>query len=271
MIGALNPIAFIGTTEQSKARDQPWRRLVHTANLFETVFFGTREQADHALARTDRLHEHVRGKIQQGVGRYPAGTPYSAFDPELMLWVIVPMYDSAQVLFELLVGTLRDSERQRLWDEYVQFGELFGMPRGYAPRTIGELARWWQEQLASDHIFLTDYARAVGRSIATKLPLPLWARAPMRAGTHVLIGSLPPSVREQYRFRWTRTDELAFQALTAAHRAARPLIPTSIRSGSCRPHYATVARQERHNARLGKTGFDLPDELAALATSELDR
>jgi hypothetical protein len=57
--------------------------------------------------------------------------------------------------------------------------------------------------------------------------------------------------------------------LTAAHRAARPLIPQPIRSGSCLPFYATVARQEREDARAGKTGFDLSDELVARASSEL--
>jgi uncharacterized protein (DUF2236 family) len=179
------------------------------------------------------------------------------------------MYDSARVLYELLVGALSPAERERLWDEYVRFGELFGMPRGYAPQTAAELDAWWQEQFASDRIFLTDYARAVGHSIATKLPLPLWARAPMRAGTHVLIGSLPAQTQQEYGFAWKRRDEIAFRALTAAHRSACPFVPKPIRSGSCLPFYATVARQERHNAQAGRAGFDLPDDLLARARSEL--
>ena len=116
-------------------------------------------------------------------------------------------------------------------------------------------------------MFLTDQARAVGHSIATKLPLPLWARAPMRAGTHVLIGSLPPRVRDEYGFRWSRRDETALRALATAHRAARPLVPGPIRSGSCLPFYATVAREERSNIRAGRTGFDLPDGVLTRATS----
>lgn len=269
MIGALNPIAFIGTTQRSKAHDQPWKRLTHTAKLFEAVFFGTREEADRALAFTKRLHQRVRGQLPREVGPYPAGTGYSAFDPELMLWVVAPMYDSAQVLYELLVRPLGASDRERLWREYLRFGELFGMPSDCAPRTVAELSDWWEEQFTSERIFLTDYARAVGRSIATKLPLPLWASIPMRAGIHVLIGSLPPRVRQLYGFEWTRRDEAALQAMTAAHRMTRPVVPKRVRSGSCLPFYATVAREERHNARKGKTGFDLPDELRARAQTEL--
>ena len=270
MVGARNPIAFIGTTEKSEARDRPWQRLVLTANMFETVFFGTRAQANRALQRVHRLHEDANGTIPQAPGPYPAGTPYSAFDPELMLWVIAPMYDSALVLYELLVTPLSDAERQRFWEEYVRFGELFGMPACYAPRTTAELDDWWRAQHAG-RTFLTDYARGVGRSIATRLPLPVWARAPMRAGTQVLIGSLPPGVREQYGFDWTGGDEFAFRAICAAHRATRSLIPESIRSGPCRQHYAQVARQERRNALAGKLGFGFPDELAVRAASGLDR
>jgi uncharacterized protein (DUF2236 family) len=52
MLGALQPLAFIGTTQRSKAHKTPWRRLTHTAQMFEAVFFGSREQADRALAFT---------------------------------------------------------------------------------------------------------------------------------------------------------------------------------------------------------------------------
>ncbi len=269
MIGALNPVAFIGTTQRSKAHNQPWKRLTHTARLFEAVFFGTRAEADKALAFTARLHHRVRGKLPQTVGPYPAGTPYSAFDPELMLWVTAPMYDSARVLYELLVHPLTAGDREQLWQDYLRFGELFGMPRECAPATTRELDSWWAQQWASNRIFLTDYAGAVGHSIATRLPLPLWARGPMRAGTLVLIGSLPTHVREQYGFNWSARDELAFRALTAAHRATRPVIPKPIRRGSCLPFYKAVADQERDNLRTGRVGFDLPHELRARATHEL--
>ncbi len=269
MIGALNPVAFIGTTERSKAQNQPWKRLVHTAKLFEAVFFGTRVEADRALALTARLHNHVRGRFPTAVGPYPAGTEYSAFDPELMLWVIAPMYDSARVLYELLVRPLTAAEREQLWQDYLRFGELFGMPRDCAPATTRELGAWWVRQWSSERIFLTPYARAVGHSIARRLPLPLWARGPMRAGTQVLIGSLPRPVRDEYGFNWSAADEIAFQALAAAHRATRPLFPKAIRRGSCLAFYEVVADQERNDVRAGRTGFDLPHELRVQASQEL--
>ena len=50
LVGALHPVAFTGTAQRSKAQGAPWQRLVRTAEMFDTVFFGTREDADRVLA-----------------------------------------------------------------------------------------------------------------------------------------------------------------------------------------------------------------------------
>lgn len=257
MLGALQPLAFIGTTQRSKAQQAPWRRLTHTAQMFEAVFFGTREQADRALAFTARLHDKVRGTIPEAAGPFPAGTPYSAFDPELMLWVVAPMYDSARALYELLVAPLSGDEREALWQDYLLFGELFGMPRDAAPPTAAALDAWWDERFASEEIFLTPQARAVGRSIGTRIPVPLYARGPMQAANVVLVGSLPTRVREAYGLSWSRRDEAVFRALCTAARAGRPLVPRQVRRGSCMPFYDLIAQQERVNIRAGRVGFDV--------------
>ena len=140
MIGALNPLAFVGTTEHTNAKLKPFQRLSHTAEVFETIFFGTRAEADRALAFVHRLHERVRGEMPEDAGKVPAGTPYSAFDPELMLWTLAVIADSGPFFYELFVDRLDENERERLWQEYVRFGELFGMPREVAPRRTANSA-----------------------------------------------------------------------------------------------------------------------------------
>jgi uncharacterized protein (DUF2236 family) len=175
-----------------------------------------------------------------------------------MLWVIAPMYDSARVLYELLVRPLSTAEREQLWQEYLLFGELFGMPREVAPATAVALDAWWEERLASEEIFLTDQARAVGRSIGFKLPVPPAAKPAMRAANLTLRGSLPPQVREQYGLPWSAGDEVAFRALARSVRLGRPLVPRSVRRGSCMPFYDLIARRERVNVRAGKRSFDVP-------------
>ena len=149
MIGALNPLAFVGTTEHTNAKLKPFQRLSHTAEVFETIFFGTRAEADRALAFVHRLHERVRGEMPEDAGKVPAGTPYSAFDPELMLWTLAVIADSGPFFYELFVDRLDENERERLWQEYVRFGELFGMPREVAPPSHREFREWFEGMLGS--------------------------------------------------------------------------------------------------------------------------
>jgi uncharacterized protein (DUF2236 family) len=223
--------------------------------MFDAVFFGSRQEADRALAYTARLHDRVKGEIPGTVGPFPAGTPYSAFDPSLMRWVVAPMFDSSQVLYEAFVRPLLDAERTRLYEEYLFFGELFGMPRAALPSTYADFRRWWPEALASEEIFLTDHARVVGRAIGTRLPTPAVFAPAMQAANFLLIGTLPPTIREQYDLSWSRAHELAFQAAALATRRTRWLVPRRIRRGSSAEAYALVARTERRRVSVGKMSF----------------
>src|SRR5437763_16954364 len=84
-IGAAMPLNYVGTSEHSYAKLTPFKRLVHTGNAFEKIFFGPRSEADKVLAYVGRLHERVNGTLGEDAGATPAGTPYSAVDPRLML------------------------------------------------------------------------------------------------------------------------------------------------------------------------------------------
>jgi len=198
MIGALNPLAFVGTTEHTNAKQKPFQRLSHTAEVFGTVFFGTRAEADRALAFVQRLHERVRGEMPEDAGKVPAGTPYSAFDPELMLWTLAVIADSGPFFYELFVDRLSDHERERLWQEYVRLGELFGMPREVAPQSHREFRAWFEGMLDSDEMHLTPNAHEIGYATAFEIPMPAY-RAPAKA-VHdlIMLGSLPARVRELY-------------------------------------------------------------------------
>src|SRR6478672_2849152 len=110
-IGALHPVNYTGTSQSTGGRERPFRRLVRTANDFEAIFFGTRAEADKVLAKVHKLHQRVRGSLAENAGRFPAGTPYGAFDPELMLWTAAVSAESALYFYELFIRRLSDWER----------------------------------------------------------------------------------------------------------------------------------------------------------------
>lgn len=256
MIGALQPVAFIGTTQRSKAHDRPWKRLVHTAHMFDAVFFGSRAEADRALEFTHRLHERVVGTIGVQAGPHGPATRYSALDPELMLWVTAPVFDSALVLYETLVRRLSPSEREQLYDESVAWGELFGMPRDTMPSSYAEFAKWWPGRLSDGSVFLTEEARMVGLNIGLRMPAPAPLAPAMRLAGFLIVGTLPSSVRQQYGLGWGGRQRLAFEALALSVRRSRWLVPTRIRRGSSAEAYQLLAQAERARIRAGRQSFE---------------
>src|SRR5687768_8879092 len=133
LLQACHPLAFAGLTANTQGRDAPFRRLVHTAKTMETVFFGTRAEADRETERVRTMHARVRGTIDEPAGRHPAGSAYRADDPEFLLWILACLADSAQAVYERLVRRMTDDEREGFWSDYVLLGELFGLERRHAP------------------------------------------------------------------------------------------------------------------------------------------
>lgn len=262
MIGALHPLNFIGTTESTYAREMPFQRLAHTGAVFEAIFFGARAEADQALARVRRLHERVRGEIPAAAGPYPAGTPYSATDPELMLWTVAVMMDSAEAFYDLLVRELEPAEREALWQDYLLFAELFEMPRDAAPPTYAGFRGYWDERMSSEDLHLTPEAREVGYATAFEIPMPAIYGPLTRVHNLIMLGSLPPRVREIYGLSWGMAQQVAFDAAVTAVRRSRPLVPRRVRRGLNTDSFELVARTERGRVMRGEPSPRVPQRAA---------
>jgi uncharacterized protein (DUF2236 family) len=245
LIGALEPLTYAGTMAASKAGNFPFARLAHTAKVQETVFLGTRAEADTALAGVRRLHEQVRGTLPEAAGAHPAGTPFSALDPELMLWTLAVIADSGRAIYETMVRRLSEAEREALWRDYVQFGELFGMPREAAPATYPEFRAWLEERLASPDLQATQHALEMAPLVAFEQPVPAAARGNLALQNLVIKGTLPPRVREIFGIRWSAAHEASFEALAAGHRRARHVFPRTLRRGRNDAFFNAVTRSER--------------------------
>ncbi|MGE5527151.1 MAG: oxygenase MpaB family protein [Methanosarcina sp.] len=244
LIGALEPLTYTGTMLSSRAGDHPFTRLARTAKIQETVFLGTRAEADKALAVVDRLHERVQGELPEAAGTHPAGSRYSAFDPELMLWTLAVIADSGRAIYETMVRPLTAAEREALWQDYVRFGELFGLPRESVPATYPQFRDWFAAKLASPHLHATTHALEMAPLVAFEQPVPPTARANIALQNLVIKGTLPPRVRRIFGIRWTPGHEAAFRAASAGHRRARPAFPRRLRRGRNDYFFDLVATTE---------------------------
>jgi uncharacterized protein (DUF2236 family) len=245
LIGALEPLTYTGTMLSTWSGNRPFERLARTAKIQETVFLGTREEADAALAKVRRLHETVKGELPEAAGPHPAGTPYSAFDPELMLWTMAVIADSGREMYETLVRPLDSDERERLWQDYVLFGELFGLPRSEVPASHVEFKAWFDGKLGAPDLQTTAHGLEMAPLVAFRQPVPAAARGNIALQNHIIKGTLPPQVREVFGIRWTRAHESSFRAIAATHRRSRGLFPYRMRRGRNDVFFDVVTKTER--------------------------
>ena len=245
LIGALEPLTYTGTMLSTRSADRPFQRLARTAKIQETVFLGTKAEADEVLAGVHRLHERINGTLPEAAGKFPAGTAYSAFDPELMLWTLAVIADSGREMYETMVRPLSEAEREDLWQDYLKFGELFGMPRDVAPQTHREFKAWLEECLSAPDLQATPHGLEMAPLVAFRMPVPSAARGNIAIQNLIIKGTLPPRVREVFGIPWTRAHESTFRAITATHRRTRRFFPRQMRRGRNDVFFDVVTKAER--------------------------
>lgn len=260
--GALHPRLFVGTAQHTSHRRTPYTRLALTARLFEAVFLGDRDEADRALAFAAKRHATVHGRMQvEGGPAHPQGAPYDAHDPGLMWWTAAFTLDSVEHVHDLLVRRLRPAERQELFEGFVRWAELFGMPRDAAPASYDDFRRDFDDWLASDEPWPVDEARLVARHIAglSGYNLPGAAVTSPVLST-VVQGSLHPRVRALLDIPWGRHDALRLQGIAHASRLAHGrvslLARTPLMRGRSEGFYKVVAHGEQELLRRG--GVSMP-------------
>ena len=249
LMQATHPVAFAGLTANTSGLDAPFQRLAHTAKTMEAVFFGTRAEADRETARVRALHARVRGALQEPAGPHPEGSSYRADDPAFLLWILACLADSAQAVYDRFVRPLTAAEREAFWDDYLTVGELFALPRAQAPGDYAAYRDYIEERLASADLHVTPHARELGRRVAFDLPLPARRRPALAVINFMVLGLLPPRVRDLYGLRWSSVHEATLTGLAGSLRAARPLTPARIRRGRSAGQYDLVARTEAERLR----------------------
>jgi uncharacterized protein (DUF2236 family) len=165
-----------------------------------TIGFGSRANADRVTRRVRAMHRRVSGILPNRVGVYPAGTPYRADDPQLLLWVLFTLVDSALVAYRKYGGSLTRAQEAAYWDDYKIVGRLFGLREHHMPATLEELDAYRQRMLEGDELLVTDWARERARQIVLEPPLPWVARPLLETVNFVTIALLPDRIRHQYGF-----------------------------------------------------------------------
>lgn len=223
LMQAAHPVAFEGFFAHSGALDEPYERLRRTAEVMDTVVFGTRADADRATRRVRSMHGKVRGALDRPAGRFPAGTPFAADDPDLLLWVLATLVDSALVFYDRYVASLSEAERDAYWQDYRVVGGLFGLKDREMPVDIRDFDDYMRDMLEGTDLFVTSAARELALRIVMRPPVPLAKRPVLELVNFMTVGLLPVSLRRQYGLSWDPLRALMLRG--GAEYAKRVLVP----------------------------------------------
>jgi uncharacterized protein (DUF2236 family) len=226
-----HPLIAAGVDDHSTFRQSrlaPLKRLHGTIHAMLAMTFGTAADAGRAAAGINRIHDRVNGMLKETVGGYPAGTHYSAHDPQLLAWVQLTLLDSLALAFETFVEPLSPPDRDRWCTEAIAGAHLLGVPADRLPRSFVELQHVIADHISSGQVVVGDTARMLAARILDPPILGLawpWSRVNRLA----TIGLLPPDIRSQYGFAWTSRDARALERWARLSRAAVARMPLALR------------------------------------------
>ncbi|MBX3221788.1 MAG: DUF2236 domain-containing protein [Labilithrix sp.] len=137
IVQTMHPLAMAGVSQYSDFRADPLKRLRGTSAYVASIVFGDRATALAAVARVKKLHARVRGTDPV------TGQPFSADDPETMLWVHCTEVHSFVAAYRAYAGYLTLAERDRYLAEQVVAAELIGLPREIVPDSVAAYRKYF--------------------------------------------------------------------------------------------------------------------------------
>ena len=218
VVQALEPRAMAGVDQHSRYRVDPWGRLQRTTEFVLRTTYGDVETAEAACAQVRKVHERIRG-VDPTTGRW-----YTASDPDLLLWIHAVEVHSFVAAYRAYAGRLDDHDADRYVAEMVRVAELVELPRGMAPRSMGEL----REYLRSvEGLQVTPAAREGMRTIFFP-PMPLALRPLWAIPATATLAILPRVARRLYGLPWPTAANLPVRAnVFALTRVMNHLLPPS--------------------------------------------
>lgn len=216
LLQVAHPRIAQGVAEHSDFRRDTLGRLRRTLATVNAIAFGTRAEAQQAQARLNAVHQRVRGRTAPGIDGPP---DYSAFDEDLMFWVLATLVDASIRGHEFVWGPLAAPRQERFYQEMRAFGEWCGMRADYGPADHAAFANWFAAALEDpqlgSHPLCAEIAAAVVRPVT-----PAAARLLGWAADFLPVETVPPAIRARLGLRSTPSTRLRMRLL----RIAAPLL-----------------------------------------------
>lgn len=233
LMQACDPLAVVGFDRHSKIFNDPRARLLSTDRNMSRIYFGDERTATATGKVIRAMHKRVRGEVEEDYGPVPAGSRYSADDPDLMLWTLATLADSALVYHEKFVGSLSASQREEYWVDYRRIGMLLGMPETSIPETERDLGDYVRGRLSDGSLYISEEIARRAKAIIFDPPFTGAARLAVTPLTEAVklssVGLLPKEIRKLYGFGWDPARTAILESLALQIKVGQRVWPDQIR------------------------------------------
>ncbi|QBJ98111.1 DUF2236 domain-containing protein [Rhodococcus sp. ABRD24] len=189
--------------------------------IMKTVYSDDPQQ----WGRTVRdFHNPIKGTISDG-------SRYHALNPELFYWAHATFVDQVLYVTDTFIRRLSYEEKARIFEESKIWFQLYGVSDRSQPQTYEDFLDYWAQMLdrfvpTPTILYATGYIRQ-GVPGPRAIPRPVWnvLSAPINAFMRtVVVGTLPPQMREVCGLEWNPKKESRFQRFAAFSRRINPLV-----------------------------------------------
>jgi len=223
LMHAAHPLIAAGARQTSFYQRDPWKRLIRTLSLQNSVTFGTKEEADESAHRINKLHEVIKGTDEI------SGGYYDALDYEQLLWVHACLQISSIYFYEKTVKKLTTEEKDLYHRENTLAAEMVLIDSKKMPTTHEGLKQWViDKSKEKDYLMMTDVAKDVfdiigGGPVPTHIK-PIWPFISFTA-----FNTLPKEFKDIYGIKETKFKSVIVSFNLAMLKYTRPFLPPFFR------------------------------------------
>ena len=223
LMHAAHPLIAAGARQTSFYQRDPWKRLIRTLSLQNSVTFGTKDEADESANRINKLHEVIKGN-DEVTGGY-----YDALDHEQLLWVHACLQVSSIYFYEKTVRKLTEDEKNQYHKENTLAARLVLVDVNQMPTTHEELKDWVvAKSKEKNYLVLTDVATDVYKIIGGG-PVPIHIKPIWPFIAFTAFNTLPKEFKEIYGIKDTKFRRFLVNFNLSILKFTRPFLPPFFR------------------------------------------
>ena len=223
LMHAAHPLIAAGARQTSFYQRDPWKRLIRTLSLQNSVTFGNKQEAKESAHRINKLHEVINGN-DEVTGGY-----YDALDHEQLLWVHACLQISSIYFYEMTVKKLSDDEKNQYHLENMKAAELVLVDIEKMPDTHQELKNWVVNKSQEEgYLVATDVAEDV-KNIIGGGPVPRHIKPIWPFIAFTAFNTLPKEFKEIYGISDSKIKNIVLGLNLKLLKYTRPFLPPFFR------------------------------------------